>query len=396
MSQKPPHPQHTAELPLSDAWRALSALCVGFYDPSGSNHCCGGNTTLPQRSRRLPERRHLGHLCLPPHFCGTAAGDRAAGGTAFGQRTIYLIGMVVFTLSSLACGLASTIELLIIARALQGFGASLIAPQTMSVINRIFPRDKRGAAMGMWGAVAGFASLMGPLLGGVIVAYVGVAVDFLYQRAHWRGVAGAGGAVGSSASQGVEKHRCPQRCCLSNLRVRFCVHPTRGAAPGGGPCGCGGLLAAGVGAFAWFVWLQYTAARRGTEPLVPLVMFRNRNFALGSFSISAMGFVVGGTMVPIMLFLQDVQGMNAQQAAFMLIPMAVISGTLAPFVGRLADRIHPRVLSMIGFGFMTAAALALAAIMRDGVGRWWMLLPAMLLGFGNGFVWSPKLGDVHA
>ena len=128
----------------------------------------------------------------------------------------------------------------------------------------------------------------------------------------------------------------------------------------------------------------------GTEPLVPLVMFRNRNFALGSFSISAMGFVVGGTMVPIMLFLQDVQGMNAQQAAFMLIPMAVISGTLAPFVGRLADRVHPRILSMVGFGFMTAAALALAAIMRDGVGRWWMLLPAVLLGFGNGFVWSPN------
>ena len=389
MSQKPPHPQHTAELPLSDAWRALSALCVGFFMILLDQTIVAVAT--PHFHKDLDASLNDVIWVTSVYLLTFAVPLLVTGrlGDRFGQRTIYLIGMVVFTLSSLACGLASTIELLIIARALQGFGASLIAPQTMSVINRIFPRDKRGAAMGMWGAVAGFASLMGPLLGGVIVAYVGwqwiffinvpIGVVSLVLVARWVPVL-------PRASRSIDA----LSVVASVISVFAFVFPLQEGPHLGWPLWLWGLLAAGVGAFAWFVWLQYTAARRGTEPLVPLVMFRNRNFALGSFSISAMGFVVGGTMVPIMLFLQDVQGMNAQQAAFMLIPMAVISGTLAPFVGRLADRIHPRVLSMIGFGFMTAAALALAAIMRDGVGRWWMLLPAVLLGFGNGFVWSPN------
>ena len=81
-------------------------------------------------------------------------------GDRYGQRNIYLIGMVIFTISSLACGLSPTVETLIIARAIQGIGASLITPQTMSVINRIFPRNRRGAAMGMWGIVASLASLL--------------------------------------------------------------------------------------------------------------------------------------------------------------------------------------------------------------------------------------------
>ena len=173
MSQKPPHPQHTAELPLSDAWRALSALCVGFFMILLDQTIVAVAT--PHFHKDLDASLNDVIWVTSVYLLTFAVPLLVTGrlGDRFGQRTIYLIGMVVFTLSSLACGLASTIELLIIARALQGFGASLIAPQTMSVINRIFPRDKRGAAMGMWGAVAGFASLMGPLLGGVIVAYVG-------------------------------------------------------------------------------------------------------------------------------------------------------------------------------------------------------------------------------
>mgnify|MGYP000927688962 CR=1 FL=1 len=100
-------------------------------------------------------------------------------GDRYGQRNVYLVGMVIFTLSSLACGLAPNIEALIVARAAQGIGASILTPQTMSVINRIFARNRRGAALGLWGSVAGLASLTGPVLGGLLVDNVGWSWIFL-------------------------------------------------------------------------------------------------------------------------------------------------------------------------------------------------------------------------
>src|SRR5699024_3020726 len=91
-------------------------------------------------------------------------------GDRYGPKNVYIVGMVIFTLSSLACSYSATIEWLMLSRAVQGLGAALLTPQTMSVINRIFPREKRGAAMGIWGAVAGLSTMMGPILGGVITS----------------------------------------------------------------------------------------------------------------------------------------------------------------------------------------------------------------------------------
>jgi EmrB/QacA subfamily drug resistance transporter len=94
-------------------------------------------------------------------------------GDRFGPKNIYLIGLVVFTGASAWCGLSGDISMLIIARVLQGLGAAMMTPQTMAVITRIFPPDRRGQAMGLWGAVAGIATLAGPILGGVLVDALG-------------------------------------------------------------------------------------------------------------------------------------------------------------------------------------------------------------------------------
>lgn len=94
-------------------------------------------------------------------------------GDRFGPKNLYLIGLVVFTLASLWCGLSGDVTMLIAARAVQGLGAAMMTPQTMAVITRIFPPDRRGAAMGLWGATAGMAVLIGPILGGLLVDSLG-------------------------------------------------------------------------------------------------------------------------------------------------------------------------------------------------------------------------------
>ena len=103
-------------------------------------------------------------------------------GDRFGPKKLYLSGLVVFTLASLWCGLSGDIQTLIMARVLQGLGAAMMTPQTMAVITRIFPPDRRGAAMGIWGATAGVATLVGPDPGRRPGGRPGLGVDLLHQH----------------------------------------------------------------------------------------------------------------------------------------------------------------------------------------------------------------------
>lgn len=306
-------------------------------------------------------------------------------GDRFGQRQMYVAGMAIFTASSLACGFAPSIEWLIAARLVQGLGASMLTPQSMSVINRVFPRDQRGAAMGVWGAVAGLASLAGPVLGGLIVGTVG-----------WQWIFLINVPVGIVCIAMVLAWVPDLRSTAPHVDVLsiFLIIPGMflvvfSLQEGPNFNWAWWLLtglALGVVTITVFVWLQ----TRADHPLLPLNVFHNSNFSHGAFSIFTMGFAVAGTMLPIMLYLQEGRGMSAGAAGLMLVPMALISGMLAPFVGRLADRLHPRILSMTGFGMMVVAMLSLVLIMRDSVPVEWVLLGSALLGVGNAFVWSPN------
>jgi len=310
-------------------------------------------------------------------------------GDRYGQRNIYLIGMVIFTISSLACGLSPTVEILIIARAIQGIGASLITPQTMSVINRIFPRHRRGAAMGMWGVVAGLASLAGPILGGLIVSAIG-----------WEWIFFINVPFGIVSIIMVwlmvpDLPRLARRLdflsvIVSIITMSSIVFTIQQGPDLGWPIWIWPILVVGLALAVVFVRLQATATKRNTEALVPLDLFTIKNFTLGTISITTMGFAIGGVFIPAMLFLQNGHHLSAQQAGLYMVPIALFSGSLSPFVGRMSDRINPRVLSMIGFSFMLASIFGFVLVMRDGVPLWCILIPVALLGIGNGFVWSPN------
>lgn len=377
------------EVSLKAAWRALYALLVGFFMILLDQTIVAVAT--PQFQEQLGASLNAVVWVTSIYLFTFAVPLLVTGrlGDRYGQRNMYLVGMAIFTLSSLACGLAPNIEMLILARAVQGFGASILTPQTMSVINRLFPYHKRGAAMGVWGMVAGLASLAGPLLGGLIVGTVG-----------WEWIFFINVPLGVLSLVLVSKWvpklpRTSRSLDLASVVVSvvavFClVFAIQQGPEVGMPWWIYALGALGVVLLVVFVRLQASAETRGNDALVPLDLFRIRNFSLGSFSIATIGFAIGGTMLPIMMYFQEVHGLSAEKSGMMLIPMAVISGALSPVSGRLADKFHPRLLSMFGFGMMTLAMLLFFLVMRDGISVWWMLLPISIQGVASGFVWSPN------
>jgi EmrB/QacA subfamily drug resistance transporter len=306
-------------------------------------------------------------------------------GDRFGPKNLYLIGLTVFTLASLWCGLTNSIEMLIIARVFQGLGASMLTPQTMAVITRIFPSDRRGQAMALWGATAGVATLVGPILGGVLVDALGWEWIFFINVPV--GLVGFFLAVRLVPRLPTHSHRFDWLgVALSGVGMFFLVY---GIQQGHKYHWNGWIITsivAGVALFALFVLWQST---NRLEPLVPLRLFGDRNFSISNFSISTMSFTATAMGFPTMLYAQLVRGYSPLQSALLFVPMAVMSIVLAPVVGRFTDKVHPRTLTGLGFA-VTALALYLISLSLTPTGPVWHILGAMLvLGIGMAGVWAP-------
>ncbi|RLP82256.1 DHA2 family efflux MFS transporter permease subunit [Mycetocola lacteus] len=311
-------------------------------------------------------------------------------GDRFGPKNLYLIGLTIFTLASLWCGLSGSVEVLIIARTVQGLGAALMTPQTMAVITRIFPPDRRGAAMGLWGATAGVATLVGPILGGVLVDGIGwewiffinVPVGIIGFIMVWRNVPQLATSAHRFDIVGV---------FLSAVGMFLLVF---GIQEGGtynwgtivGPISVWGLIIAGIVVLAAFVGWQ---AITKSEPLLPLDLFKDRNFSVGNLVITTVGFTITCMSLPLVFFYQTVRGLTPTQSALMLVPMAVISAGLAPVVGKMIDRVNPKWFALFGLTVLSVSLLWYSLLMTPDQPLWMMLFPSALLGFANGFMWGP-------
>ncbi|MDQ4215338.1 DHA2 family efflux MFS transporter permease subunit [Microbacterium sp. ASV81] len=306
-------------------------------------------------------------------------------GDRFGPKNIYLIGLTVFTLASLGCGLSGSLGMLIAFRAVQGLGAALMTPQTMAVITRTFPAEHRGAAMGLWGATAGVATLVGPLAGGLLVD--GFGWEWIFFINLPVGVIGFVLAWILVPRLQTHEHRFDiVGVFLSAIALFLIVFALQEGQHYDWDGWIWAMIATGVVVMAAFLWQQ---AKTRSEPLVPLVLFRDRNFSVANLGIAAVGFTVTSMSLPMMFFYQLARGLTPTEAALLLIPMAVLSGVLAPLAGRILDRVDPRLLLVPGLGLTVLALVWYALLMNPDTPIGLFLLPSALMGIGQAGMWGP-------
>jgi EmrB/QacA subfamily drug resistance transporter len=306
-------------------------------------------------------------------------------GDRFGPKNLYLLGLTVFTGASLWCGLADSINTLIIARVVQGFGAALLTPQTLSTITRIFPADRRGVAMSLWGATAGVATLVGPLAGGVLLDGLGWQWIFFVNVP----VGVLGVVLAARLIPQLETHK--QRfdllgMALSGVGMFMIVFALQEGQSHNWAPWVWGTIAGGVGFMAAFLCWQLVNPH---DPLVPLRIFADRDFSLANIGVATIGFVVTAMMVPVMFYAQSVCGLSPTRSALVVAPMAIASGVLAPFVGRIVDRSHPRPIIGLGFSLVAISLTWLSIEMTSTTPIWRIVLPLTVTGVGMAFIWSP-------
>jgi len=381
------------QAPAPSPWRALWALIIGFFMILVDTTIVSvANPAIKQALD--PSTPNLDNVVWVtsayllaysvPLLVTGRLGDR------FGPKNIYLAGLAVFTLASLWCGLSTTLDGLVWARAVQGLGAALMTPQTMAVITRTFPPARRGAAMGLWGATAGVATLVGPLAGGLLVD--GFGWEWIFFVNLPVGVIGFVLALVLVPRLETHPHRFDVLGVVLSAVAMFLI--VFGLQEGAhydwgviwGPITVWSLIVAGVVVFGLFIWQQ---AKTKSEPLVPLDLFRDRNFSVSNLAITTVGFAFTSMSLPLMFYVQVARGLTPTQSALLLAPMAVVSGVLAPVVGRLLDRVDSRFILVPGLALVSASLFWYASITGPDTPIWLFILPSTLMGIGSAGMWGP-------
>ena len=306
-------------------------------------------------------------------------------GDRFGPKNLYLVGLALFTAASLWCGLSGTIGMLITARVAQGIGAAVMSPQTLTVITRTFPAARRGVAMSVWGATAGVATLVGPLAGGVLVDSMGWAWIFFVNVPI--GIIGLGLAVWLVPDLPTHDHRFDLiGVALSGVGMFLIVFSLQEGQSHDWAPWIWAVLVAGIGFMTAFVYWQSLSVY---EPLIPLDIFRDRDFSLCNAAAMVIAFAATGMILPLMFYAQSVCGLSPTRSALLTAPMAITSGVLAPIAGRLVDKAHPRPLVGFGFSALAIGLTWLSIVMTPSTPIWQLVLPFFALGAAMAFIWTP-------
>jgi EmrB/QacA subfamily drug resistance transporter len=294
----------------------------------------------------------------------------------FGRRMIFVVGLAVFTLSSLACGLAGSASVLIGARVVQGVGAALMNPATLSIITVTFPPRLRGTAIGIWAGVSALALAIGPLVGGLIteqiswnwIFYINVPVGVL-------GILAAFMFIDESRDTSGEQRPDLPGLLTSGLGL-FAL--SYGLIEANNYGWTSGRIVASFAAAAVLLVSFVLLELNQRVPMLELGLFKNRGFAGANTVMLLVGLAMFGVFFYVSLYVQQVLGYSPVQAGATFLPWTVLIILIAPIAGRFSDRIGPRPFVVTG---MIALAASLFLFSRMGLHEnFWSLLPAMLLG----------------
>jgi len=317
-------------------------------------------------------------------------------GDIFGRKRLFLIGMALFTVASGLCGIVTTlgdatglssINLLIAARVLQGVGGALMMPSSLSLLTVVFPPEKRGTAMGIWGSVVGPGAVAGPVIGGYLVTNydwewvflinlpVGAAALFAAYR-----------IIPESVDSNASRRLDWTGLALSAVGIFLVVFALiEGNVKGWTSPTILGSLAAGAALIGVFVWWE----RRVADPMMKVELFRQRNFVVGNFLALTVSFGMLGIFFPLTIFLQGVLGFSAIRSGLTIAPMSIALLLAAPLAGRLTDTLGAR---WVLTGGLTTMVVGLFWIIRSVTlqADWRSLAPSLLLtGLGMGFTFAP-------
>src|SRR5437868_6814146 len=312
-------------------------------------------------------------------------------GDLYGQRNLFAIGLFVFTVASALCGISQNATELIAFRILQGIGGAILTPQTLSIITTLFPPERRGAAFGVWGGVAGLATIAGPTVGGAIITYI-----------DWRWIFYINvpiGIVALIATFAIIPDIRPGRrhgwdivgVILATAGLFAIVFGLiEGQRYTWGEIASYGITIPEViigGVVTIVVFLFWERAQ--PEPLLPLSLFRERNFAVANWIAAAISFGMLSLFLPVTIYLQSVRGFSALTAGLTFAPMSLTSMVVAPFAGRLADKIGGKYILLTGISLFTIG-FALVTFVAGPDSTWLnFLVPAIIAGAGMGMTFAP-------
>ena len=300
-------------------------------------------------------------------------GGKAAD--AYGRRLVFVIGIVVFTLASLFCGLASSGSTLIAARVVQGVGAALMNPATLSIIAATFAPRERGTAIGIWAGTSALALAIGPLVGGLITEHLNWNWIFFINVPI--GIAGIGASyllIDESRDETHERLDLPGLATSAIGLFALTYGLIEANTYGWTSTRILGAFALAAISLTAFVLLE----RHQRAPMMPLELFRNRTYTGANLTILLVSLAMFGVFFFVSLYMQRILGYSPVQAGAAFLPMTVLIILVAPLAGRMTDRIGSRGFMTVGMVLISAQLLYFSRLGAHA--SYWELLPAMIIG----------------
>jgi EmrB/QacA subfamily drug resistance transporter len=368
-------------------WWTLAAVAFGLFMIMLDNTVV--NVALPSMARDLGVG--LSELeWIVTGYALTFASLMLTGGKLadlFGRRLIFVVGLAIFTGSSLACGLAESGDFLIGARIVQGVGAALMNPATLSIIAATFPPHQRGMAIGIWAGVSALALAIGPLVGGLLtqhldwswIFFVNVPIGILAIVASFV-------LIPESKDESAEQRLDLPGLVTSAIGLFALTYGLIESNTHGWTSGrILGSFAVAVVMLVAFVLLE----RHQRLPMLDLSLFRNGTFAGANLAVLLVALAMFGVFFFVSLYMQGILGYSAVQAGAAFLPMTVLIILFAPVAGKLSDKIGSRLL-MTG-GMLLVATQLIWFSRQDEHSSYMNLLPGLLVGgMGMALVMTPS------